>query len=65
MMLARRYFYGNPIACGVVRPIAFVDQLSVIDRRYRSSEATERPAYAPVLRDAHLPTIADPFLKIE
>lgn len=63
MMLARHYFYGNPMVCRVERPIAFIDQLSVIDRRYRSSEATDRPVYDPVIRDAPQPTTADPSLK--
>ncbi|NJC99820.1 hypothetical protein [Candidatus Erwinia dacicola] len=49
------------MACIVIRPIAFVDQLSVIDRRYRSDEAAKGANHIRILLAQRRPAIADPF----
>jgi len=61
MVLAFRYFCDNPMACAGIRPIAFVDQLSVIDRCYRSDEAAKGANNIRILRAQRRPANADLF----
>jgi len=61
MVLACRYFCDNPMACAGIRPIAFVDQLSVIDRHYRSGEAAKGANNRRILRAQRRPATADLF----